>query len=787
MAVSTFPLVLAGPVLRDVGHDSVTVFVALRESRQVTLRVFTGTGGSRTPVCEGAGQTVALGTALHVVAVTARTSSPVARLVPERTYYYDLDFGPGQNTLGAAGVLEAAAVVNPLAYAGADLPTFAYPPSDLSQVRLVHGSCRKAHGPSPDALPGVDEMISQAGSDSSTPAFARDRPHQLLLTGDQIYADDVADALLYLLVDATDTLLGWTETLPGAPAAAALAPGARGPLTLASGLTSGIPDAAIPKSHLIRFGEFCAMYVFAWSPTLWPAAADLPPATTVYGGSAAPATFGTEMARLTQFRESIVTVRKVLANVPTYMVLDDHEVTDDWFMNRRWCAAANKNAKPPGGALASAMGRRIMQNALASYAVFQAWGSTPGRFGSGALGQLGRELLAALGRWRGADDDARELIELRVGVPPVLPATSTVLAKPVGSLRWSYRIAPLGTAYEILVLDCRTEREYPPAANGDLLPPGLLSGDAARVQIIDQPEDGRALTLMVAQTPVLGLPGIERSQESSTGTDIWKNDPEAWSLNKTAYERVLAALALRRERVVVLAGDVHYSFVARMSLRLVRPFGVAPLSAPRSAVIAQLTSSSFRNEGDTFISSLRLHEGGYNQLGVNFKGMGDPVHRVGWNDASRAVQRRNPSDPILIPVFQKRSWDHSPVVADPDRQPPDRTFVNPPEWEYRITYLPGRKPTRATANFPRLEVIPQDPWEAAVAAAELHTAYETSLDDDWGRDIVGRNNVSELRFTVDSSGVPTEVRQLTWWRLGADASIVPTTTFTVPLAPGSMP
>ena len=37
---------------------------------------------------------------------------------------------------------------------------------------------------------------------------------ELLLTGDQIYADEVADGLLLLLTDVGEALLGWEETLP---------------------------------------------------------------------------------------------------------------------------------------------------------------------------------------------------------------------------------------------------------------------------------------------------------------------------------------------------------------------------------------------------------------------------------------------------------------------------------------------------------------------------------------------------------------------------------------------
>jgi hypothetical protein len=78
----------------------------------------------------------------------------------------------------------------------------------VGKLRIVHGSCRKAHGEGLDALALLDSLITgKAGS-------AYDRPHQLLLTGDQIYADDVADILLVMVNDAGEALLGWPEKIP---------------------------------------------------------------------------------------------------------------------------------------------------------------------------------------------------------------------------------------------------------------------------------------------------------------------------------------------------------------------------------------------------------------------------------------------------------------------------------------------------------------------------------------------------------------------------------------------
>src|SRR5262249_52444920 len=138
-------------------------------------------------------------------------------------------------------------------------------PNDLNQLRLMHGSCRKAHGPSRDALAILDDLIAQAAQNGTQ------RPHQLLLTGDQIYADDVADTLLLALSDAGETLLGWHELMPGigdfAPSHTSdLPPCSREIPLKKAGFTS---DDLL--SHLQFLGEFLAMYLFAWSDVLWPA------------------------------------------------------------------------------------------------------------------------------------------------------------------------------------------------------------------------------------------------------------------------------------------------------------------------------------------------------------------------------------------------------------------------------------------------------------------------------------------------------------------------------------
>src|SRR5262249_17422223 len=147
------------------------------------------------------------------------------------------------------------------------------------------------------------------------------RPHQLLMTGDQIYADEVADVLLLMLTDAGDTLLGWLEAMPtqaGTPLfAAGLQPGTRTDVIKGAGFTTG--DT---RSHLMSLGEYIAMYLFAWSPTLWPNS--LPLAQDVPRYAAAEfkekESLQIQYQRVLTYLGTLTKVRRALANIPSYMI-----------------------------------------------------------------------------------------------------------------------------------------------------------------------------------------------------------------------------------------------------------------------------------------------------------------------------------------------------------------------------------------------------------------------------------------------------------------------------------
>lgn len=98
----------------------------------------------------------------------------------------------------------------------------------------------------------------------------------------------------------------------------------------------------------MTLGEFYAMYLFVWSDALWPSVmprfAQLSPAEQTRYGSAKHKIYDEQLDSVWRFRNSLGKVRRALANVPTYMIFDDHEITDDWFLDRKaWITAQNND------------------------------------------------------------------------------------------------------------------------------------------------------------------------------------------------------------------------------------------------------------------------------------------------------------------------------------------------------------------------------------------------------------------------------------------------------------
>jgi hypothetical protein len=766
------PIVLAGPILRRSEPDAVTIWLVLKESRTVTLNIFDLAGNV---LITGSHKTIQIGVHVHLVTVTAKTS--INKLLAGEDYLYNIDLGNGEN-FNSPNILKNQFFNSNITYSKYKLPSFALPPTDIDDLRLVHGSCRKAHGESIDALATVDKMIKEALSRD-----AKKRPHQLFLTGDQIYADDVADVLLFMIRDASETLLGWSEVLPDVENIEELNPGKRNNIaTNIAGLTSSINKINrvnnISKSHLFAFSEFLMMYLFVWSDILWvhpedfPTLAEVHPNTTL--SRKAKTLFNDEVEELKDFHSTIPEVRRALANIPTYMIFDDHEITDDWNLNLAWCDRIY--TKP--------LGRRIIQNGLLAYALCQGWGNTPAQFTSN---QSGEKLLQAAETWflsGGENTSALAAIEKYLGIPNIADISSSNprrLTPNPEALIWHYTINAPG--YEVIVLDTRTQREFP-GQNFDF--PALLSQEACDTQITQAPHtEGLKITLVVSPSPVIGVPFLETIQRyaksitEKLGTAAWGYDTEAWGLQTPAFERLLATLALRKlpcnnSRIVILSGDVHYSFSARLQYSCIRPFENSE-SINTEMIITQFTSSSFKNEASGFGGSHSLHNAGFFpvesinnlpsseilgwsnpssqelEIGLSYTFIDDIVHVIPW---------RLKGNPAMADLIDERSWFRALKVQ------------KKPDWWYRIDFLLAeyeqvqvpleKHPSESIAYI--LPLPGQDRTKALatyLSKAKNHREYRNQWGS--GKEIVGVNNIGEITFEL-TNGREIAIQTL-WWRL----------------------
>ncbi|WP_214317553.1 hypothetical protein [Nonomuraea sediminis] len=406
---------------------------------------------------------------------------------------------------------------------GAPLPSFPGLPTALTDLAVLHTSCRKFHGNARDGLTLAPDLIA-----------ASPRPNLLLLTGDQIYADDVPAVLAPRIRRIAADLVGRDESAVFGPLPKI---GGRQAPGEAFGLTSS--DAS---DHLWAFGEYLAVHLLAWSDVLWPAA--LPPWSAVDPAvDLDPALGMTEAdwnvlsSKVTTFRQGLPAVRRTLANVPTLMVLDDHEVTDDWNLNFRW--AAKVYADPRG--------RRLVANALLAYNLCQHWGNVPDRFA--AAGTPEAQVLADL---------QPDLARLGVPVgPPAAPPSALRDPSPT-SIRYDMTLGPAeGLPIRLTLLDERTMREFP----DDRGPAARISHTALAAML---PSGTPGPTIVVAPSPAFGTHVVEHVIQPAAnlfpGGAVFA-DYESWPGVTANYADFLARLAALGP-VVALSGDVHYGAAA---------------------------------------------------------------------------------------------------------------------------------------------------------------------------------------------------------------------------------
>lgn len=552
MSINTL---LAGPVLRRLQSDRITLWLAT--SRPVQWRVSLGEGENGCQLHPDATQCRQIQVAehlfIHLIDLPLDDPLPLDQWVPYSLCYQ----AHGQESW--VNILEEAPH---LTYPGKNTTGFVL----HSHVRSVlHGSCRKPHysrkeGPEAgDGLVTADQLLHSKAAQATT------WPALLVMSGDQVYTDDVAGPMLVAIHRLLAVLGTPSEPLP-APVLKnsdtlhtkqahyytrdQLLPKTRAHKDLRTVLFTGAKKPVFTtdsaRNHLISLAEMMAMYLLVWSPTPWQyTSTDMPediPEEFIDK-------YKLQQAALEEFTSGLKQVQRVLAHLPVAMVFDDHDITDDWNLSAEWEQTA----------YGEPFSKRIIGNALMAYLVCQAWGNAPENF----------------------NGDMMTLCE-EAFLEPGGTAHEQLITDLIAFRGWQYQ---WNTKPVLMVVDTRTNRwrsEFNPAH-----PSGLMDWES--LSELQQRLLGHDAVLLVSPAPMFGVKLIEGIQKIFTwfGKPLMV-DAENWMAHRGAANTLLNMFRHGKtpNNFVILSGDVHYSFAYEIELR----------SKRNSPKIWQITSSGFRNE-----------------------------------------------------------------------------------------------------------------------------------------------------------------------------------------------
>ncbi|MDB1109557.1 alkaline phosphatase family protein [Pseudomonas extremaustralis] len=541
----TLPAVLAGPLLRRLEPRRLVLWLV--GSRELTLTLKLRFAGQSLAIALDQGQCTVVPVGreafIHLIDVPLDDALPQDVVID-----YDL-------LVDASPIAEWAPH---LLYGNAQRPSFVL---HRRIHQLVHGSCRKPHHPAADGLLCVDRLLADA-------PLAEQRPALLLMSGDQVYADDVAGPMLRAIHALIARLGLFDEHLEGAVVGDSaslyghrasyyhrvdLLPALDSNETLRERFFGGVKKPIFTSStadnHLVTFAEVIAMYLLVWSPTPWGLITPQPPVLSAEEGQR----YAREQVQVDRFRDGLSGVARVLAHLSTLMIFDDHDITDDWNLSAQWEQTAYGHP----------FSKRIIGNALLAYLLCQGWGNQPDGFG-----ELVSQTQALT---TGAQANALEA-----------SAQDELLEALLKFQQWHY---VLPTTPALVVLDTRTRRwrnEFTPKQ-----PSGLLDWEALcelQQALLDHPS-----AIIVSPAPVFGVKLIETVQKvfSWCGYPLLV-DAENWMAHRGAAQVILNIFRHSRTpgNYVILSGDVHYSFVYEVLIRHRN-------AGPR---IWQITSSGIKNE-----------------------------------------------------------------------------------------------------------------------------------------------------------------------------------------------
>lgn len=458
---------------------------------------------------------------------------------------------------------------------------------------ILHGSCRNPHHPSKDSLVAADNKVEQQA--------VLERPDMLMMSGDQIYADHVAGPTLDAIHQVIQRLGLVSEELPTDSLDGKIDSSEalfnsdyhlyqRDHLLPHHNTSHSLLDKLFPKrgipifsstdceNHLVTLSEFIAMYLLVWSPTLWQcinrerliennfmqAGRQLTPAEQQQ--------WRDESVIIDDFIAGLPQVQRLFAHIPTYMIFDDHDVTDDWNLTVGWEHAVDQNQ----------FATQVIGNGLAAYWMCQGWGNKPESFDETFIEQA-KQLFVDHPRITEQTHNEAGNPATTHFVSNIEPDKHQAFIEMLNRFEeWHYTI---DTSPKVIVLDTRTRRWRSESRMNK--PSGLMDWEALiefQHQLMNQDK-----VVIVSAAPMFGVKFIETLQKMAT--TIGKPlviDAENWMAHPGSANTLISIFTHTKTptNFVVLSGDVHYSFAYDIKLRYRR----------NSPNIYQVTCSGIKNQ-----------------------------------------------------------------------------------------------------------------------------------------------------------------------------------------------
>ncbi|MFT2109926.1 alkaline phosphatase D family protein [Marinomonas sp. 2405UD68-3] len=551
--VIDLPPVIAGPILRKTNPNEITLWLATCSKFEIacSLKYNDVTLSDKSSALAVSHQCIPAGKYLYLHFIHITIDNPIP-------YDVWVEYHLQLNDVQANKTYDMSDWASHLYYQGHHSLGFIL---HKSVTTLLHGSCRKPHfnrQQNLDGLANVDKVLSKH--------TVSEWPSLLILSGDQVYTDDVAGPMLHAIHQVIGVLGLPNETLEGAEINDSetlhtsnayyyqrnnLLPSNKETQKLHQQFFGGVQKPVFTTdtayNHLITLSEMIAMYLLVWSPVCWQfVQLSCSEQITLEKDKEK---YEEEKQAIINFKQNLPSVQRALAHLPTAMMFDDHDVTDDWNLNAAWEKSAYEHP----------FSRRIIGNALIAYLMFQGWGNNPADFSSKQINSL--KTLFIDNKAENTDRFINDLLKFD---------------------QWHYEWP---TNPPLVVLDTRTRRWRSESNLNN--PSGLMDWEA--LTELQQTLLNKDAVILVSPAPIFGVKLIETVQRIFT----WFGfplivDAENWMSHPGSAHALLNLFRHPKtpHNFVILSGDVHYSFVYDIKLK----------GRKNSPNIWQITSSGLRNE-----------------------------------------------------------------------------------------------------------------------------------------------------------------------------------------------